>query len=156
MSSFKTFDIAGSGMSAQSVRLNTTASNLANAESVSGDPNKVYKARHPIFEAVRAQLALNNGMNNGLNASKDGNGPAVKVSGIYERRYGTKSLRVLWVVADVARDATRLERIKRWSEAEGGRSLFWFASLDELTPSGILGSSAWQVAGRDGQYALFE
>jgi flagellar basal-body rod protein FlgC len=80
MSSFKTFDIAGSGMSAQSVRLNTTASNLANAESVSGDPSKVYKARHPIFEAVRAQLALNNG----LNASKDGNGPAVKVTGIYE------------------------------------------------------------------------
>src|SRR5688500_358299 len=80
MSSFKTFDIAGSGMSAQSVRLNTTASNLANAESVSGDPGKVYKARHPIFEAVRAQLALNNG----LNASKDGNGPAVKVTGIYE------------------------------------------------------------------------
>ena len=57
MSSFKAFDIAGSGMSAQSVRLNTTASNLANAESVSGDPNRVYKARHPIFEAVRAQLA---------------------------------------------------------------------------------------------------
>ena len=56
MSSFKAFDIAGSGMSAQSVRLNTTASNLANAESVSGDPNRVYKARHPIFEAVRAQL----------------------------------------------------------------------------------------------------
>ena len=44
MSSFKTFDIAGSGMSAQSVRLNTTASNLANADSVSGDPNQVYKA----------------------------------------------------------------------------------------------------------------
>ncbi len=80
MSSFKTFDIAGSGMAAQSVRLNTTASNLANAESVSGDPSKVYKARHPIFEAVRAQLALNSGMN----APKDGNGPAVKVSGIYE------------------------------------------------------------------------
>jgi flagellar basal-body rod protein FlgC len=80
MSSFKTFDIAGSGMAAQSVRLNTTASNLANAESVSGDPSRVYKARHPIFEAVRAQLALNNGMN----ASKDGNGPAVNVTGIYE------------------------------------------------------------------------
>ena len=53
MSSFKAFDIAGSGMAAQSVRLNTTASNLANADSVSGDPAKVYKARHPIFEAVR-------------------------------------------------------------------------------------------------------
>ena len=76
MSSFKTFDIAGSGMAAQSVRLNTTASNLANAESVSGDPNRVYKARHPIFEAVRAQLSANAAMNEA--------NPAVRVSGIYE------------------------------------------------------------------------
>lgn len=60
MSSFKIFDIAGSGMSAQSVRLNTTASNLANADSVSGDPTKVYKAKHPLFEAVRASLGTNN------------------------------------------------------------------------------------------------
>ena len=57
MSSFKIFDIAGSGMSAQSVRLNTTASNLANADSVSGDPNQVYKAKHPLFEAIRAASA---------------------------------------------------------------------------------------------------
>jgi flagellar basal-body rod protein FlgC len=78
MSSFKAFDIAGSGMSAQSVRLNTTASNLANAESVSGDPNQVYKPRHPIFEAVRAQLQAGAlGQDAGANA-------AVKVSGIYE------------------------------------------------------------------------
>jgi flagellar basal-body rod protein FlgC len=52
MSSFKIFDIAGSGMSAQSVRLNTVASNLANADSVSGDPNTVYQARHPVFKAI--------------------------------------------------------------------------------------------------------
>ena len=52
MSSFKIFDIAGSGMSAQSVRLNTVASNLANADSVSGDPNNVYQARHPVFQAI--------------------------------------------------------------------------------------------------------
>ena len=76
MSSFKAFDIAGSGMAAQSVRLNTTASNLANAESVSGDPAKVYKPRHPIFEAVRASMGTN---------PKDANAnAAVKVSGIYE------------------------------------------------------------------------
>jgi flagellar basal-body rod protein FlgC len=74
MSSFKAFDIAGSGMAAQSVRLNTTASNLANAESVSGDQASVYKPRHPIFEAVRASLATR---------PTDAN-PAVKVSGIYE------------------------------------------------------------------------
>ena len=52
MSSFKIFDIAGSGMSAQSVRLNTVASNLANADSVSGTPQGVYRARHPLFQAL--------------------------------------------------------------------------------------------------------
>jgi len=56
MSSFKIFDIVGSGLSAQSVRLNTVASNLANADSVSGDPNTVYKARHPVFQAVQAAV----------------------------------------------------------------------------------------------------
>jgi flagellar basal-body rod protein FlgC len=76
MSSFKAFDIAGSGMAAQSVRLNTTASNLANAESVSGDKASVYKPRHPIFEAVRASLSTQPGAANA--------NPAVKVSGIYE------------------------------------------------------------------------
>lgn len=57
MSSFRIFDIAGSGMAAQSVRLNTVASNLANADSVSGTAEGAYKARHPVFEAVRSQLA---------------------------------------------------------------------------------------------------
>jgi flagellar basal-body rod protein FlgC len=75
MSSFKAFDIAGSGMSAQSVRLNTTASNLANADSVSGTAAGVYKPRHPIFEAVRAQLAAQ--------GNSESN-PAVRVRGIYE------------------------------------------------------------------------
>jgi flagellar basal-body rod protein FlgC len=56
MSSFKVFEIAGSGLSAQSVRLNTVASNLANADSVSGDPSTVYKARHPVFQAVHAAV----------------------------------------------------------------------------------------------------
>ena len=78
MSSFKAFDIAGSGMSAQSVRLNTTASNLANAESVSSTPEGVYKARHPIFEAVRAQLAT------GAHAGEANANAAVRVRGIYE------------------------------------------------------------------------
>jgi flagellar basal-body rod protein FlgC len=49
MSLFQIFDIAGSGMSAQSLRLNTTASNLSNAQSVSSSANETYRARHPIF-----------------------------------------------------------------------------------------------------------
>lgn len=76
MSSFKVFDIAGSGLAAQSVRLNTVASNLANADSVSGDPSTVYKARHPVFQAVHAALgALGQGQ---------ASGSAVRVSGIVE------------------------------------------------------------------------
>ena len=55
MSTFKVFDIAGSALSAQSVRLNTVASNLANANTVSGDKDQVYKARYPVFETVVAQ-----------------------------------------------------------------------------------------------------
>lgn len=52
MSLFKVFDIAGSAMSAQSVRLNTTASNLANAESVGSTEADAYRARHPVFAAM--------------------------------------------------------------------------------------------------------
>tara|TARA_R110002050_G_scaffold9504_1_gene32933 strand:+ start:74041 stop:74454 length:414 start_codon:yes stop_codon:yes gene_type:complete len=52
MSLFNVFDIAGSGMSAQSLRLNTTASNLANADSVSSSVDQVYRTRSPVFSAV--------------------------------------------------------------------------------------------------------
>lgn len=46
------FDIAGSGMTAQSVRLNTTASNLANAQSASSSSDQVYRSRQPVFSAM--------------------------------------------------------------------------------------------------------
>lgn len=49
------FDIAGSGMNAQSLRLNTTASNVANANAASSSSDQVYRARHPVFSAVNKQ-----------------------------------------------------------------------------------------------------
>ncbi len=52
MSLFSVFDVAGSALNAQSIRLNTVASNLANADSVAGDPARAYRARQPVFEAV--------------------------------------------------------------------------------------------------------
>ena len=52
MSLFSVFNIAGSALNAQTIRLNTTASNLANSESVAGDASKVYRARHPVFQAM--------------------------------------------------------------------------------------------------------
>lgn len=52
MSLFNIFGISGSGMSAQSVRLNLTASNLANSESVASRPEDAYRARQPVFQSV--------------------------------------------------------------------------------------------------------
>ncbi|MFT4173894.1 MAG: flagellar basal body rod protein FlgC [Rhodocyclaceae bacterium] len=51
MSMMKVFQIAGSALTAQSVRLNTTASNLANADSVSGPDGQPYRAKEVIFQA---------------------------------------------------------------------------------------------------------
>lgn len=53
MSMLNVFQIAGSALSAQSQRLNTTASNMANAESVVGADGKPYKAKQVVFQAVR-------------------------------------------------------------------------------------------------------
>lgn len=52
MADSSVFDIAGSGMTAQKLRLNTVASNLANADVVSGDPESAYRAKVPVFETV--------------------------------------------------------------------------------------------------------
>lgn len=77
-----------------------------------------------------------------------------KVTGAYSRRFNTESLRVLFVVAPNNRDPRRLERIKLWTEAEGGLSLFWFTSLSELSPTTVFHQPIWQVAGRTGKFSL--
>jgi flagellar basal-body rod protein FlgC len=53
MNIVSTFDVAGSALSAQQLRLNLTASNLANMHDVAGDPAEVYRARHALFRASR-------------------------------------------------------------------------------------------------------
>ena len=50
--SLSVFDIAGRAMSAQMVRLNTTASNLANAGSVANSKATAFRALKPVFETV--------------------------------------------------------------------------------------------------------
>jgi flagellar basal-body rod protein FlgC len=52
MSLLNNFDVAGSAMSAQTLRLNITASNMANADTVSGTAEEAYRAREPIFQAI--------------------------------------------------------------------------------------------------------
>jgi flagellar basal-body rod protein FlgC len=47
---FNVFGIAGSALTAQSVRLNTVSSNLANADSVTSANGQPYRAKQVVFE----------------------------------------------------------------------------------------------------------
>jgi flagellar basal-body rod protein FlgC len=60
MSSFKIFDIAGSGMNAQNLRMNLVASNLANVDAVSSSVDDTYRARQPVFQALLDQANTRN------------------------------------------------------------------------------------------------
>jgi len=82
MSLSSVFHIAGSGMSAQSTRLNTISSNIANAETVSSSVDQTYRARHPVFATV-FQDSLNGGQGS-LFAEHDQAGQGVQVMGIVE------------------------------------------------------------------------
>ncbi len=84
MSLSSVFNIAGSGMSAQSTRLNTISSNIANAETVSSSIDQTYRARHPVFATV-FQDSVNGGVGQGsLFADQDQAGQGVQVMGIIE------------------------------------------------------------------------
>ena len=84
MSLTNVFDIAGSGMNAQSIRLNTTASNIANAESASSSVDETYRARKPWFAVMQKEF---------MSVNKDGEfqqlegetGVGVQVLGIVEK-----------------------------------------------------------------------
>ncbi len=78
MSLFSVFNVAGSALNAETIRLNTTASNLANAESVDGDPSKVYRGRHAVFQTMMDESGM----------SWDGEEPSagVRVLGVVESK----------------------------------------------------------------------
>ncbi len=82
MSLDRIFDIAGSGMNAQSVRLNAVASNIANAETVSSSIDQTYRARHAVFATMfnEQQQALGGS----LFAPDDQAGQGVNVLGVVE------------------------------------------------------------------------
>jgi len=72
MSLFNVMQISSTGMEAENVRLNTTASNIANANSVSSSYDETYRARHPVFATA---------LQDAMHQSK---GAGVQVKGIVE------------------------------------------------------------------------
>ncbi|MBC3955129.1 flagellar basal-body rod protein FlgC [Pseudomonas asturiensis] len=81
MSLANVFNIAGSAMSAQTTRLNTTASNIANAETVSSSMDQTYRARHPVFATVMQNQQSTGGS---LFQDQGEAGQGVQVNGIIE------------------------------------------------------------------------
>ncbi len=76
MSLMQVFDVAGSALNAQSIRLNVVASNLANADSVATTPAQAYRARHPVFRTA---------LTNALSGAQDSRASAgVRVLGIWQ------------------------------------------------------------------------
>ena len=73
MGLFSVLDVAGTALTAQSVRLNTVASNLANARTVSSTAKGTYRSRQPVFAAE-------------LRRGNQQMGVGVKVLGIYEKQ----------------------------------------------------------------------
>ncbi len=74
MSLFSVMNIAGSALTAQTMRLNVTASNLANADSAASSLEKTYRARHPVFQAQALDAWNDQGASNA----------GVRVAGVIE------------------------------------------------------------------------
>jgi flagellar basal-body rod protein FlgC len=85
MSLTSVLDIAGSGMNAQSIRLNTTASNIANAESASSSVDETYRARKPWFAVLEKEQSNINSQDEAFMQSAEGSGAGVQVMGIVEK-----------------------------------------------------------------------
>lgn len=62
MSLFNIFKVAGSAMSAQGQRLNTVASNIANADSVAASDGQPYRPKHVVFAAVATPFQTASGV----------------------------------------------------------------------------------------------
>ncbi len=80
MSLLSIFDVSGSAMSAETVRLNTTASNLANAQSVTSNFADTYRARHPVF----ATQGVAGGEGDAGSLDENDQGRGVQVLGIVQ------------------------------------------------------------------------
>jgi flagellar basal-body rod protein FlgC len=85
MSMMRIFDVAGSAISAQSQRLNTVASNLANVDTVAGPDGQAYKARQVVFQTLMLGAS-------GPVAAADGSA-GVRVSTITESQVAGRRVR---------------------------------------------------------------
>lgn len=73
-------------------------------------------------------------------------------SGAYQRRFETRSLRVLTVTTGAVR-ALNLQRV---TEEADGKQRYWFSTLDQISPQTVLSAPIWQVATKSESQPLIE
>lgn len=77
-------------------------------------------------------------------------------SGAFVAHLPGPSPRVLFIVAAGVNSPARVERLIRWCEAEGGRSLFWFSEHAEIVRADIVREPLWAVAGNSVRQPLLD
>lgn len=99
MSLFRVMDIAGSALGAQTIRMNTTASNMANANSASSSIDQTYKARHPVFSQLVADFSVDEDPSVGVKVDGivESNAPA-QVDGASGQEAGYSLSLIIWFV----------------------------------------------------------
>ena len=102
MSLFRVFDVAGSALTAQSHRLNATASNLANADSVASSNGEPYRARHVMFTAA---------------ATGTEGATGVQVAGAGRSPEEANDPRIETEASEIARDCISRSRVMRQAPA---------------------------------------
>ncbi len=70
MSLFNAIDVAATSLEAQSVRLNTISSNLANANTISSSADSVYRPHYPVFETIYNEMTADGGLSAGVRVSE--------------------------------------------------------------------------------------
>lgn len=73
-------------------------------------------------------------------------------SGAYQRRFQTRSLRVLTVTTSSA----RLENLKRVTEEAGGKLRYWFSTLDQMCGKEMLTAPIWELATQNNRQPLVD
>lgn len=71
-------------------------------------------------------------------------------SGQYEKRYGTRSLRVLTVTSG----PKRLANLKEAAEKVNGGRVFWFTQYEDISSQTVLTTAIWKVAGMQNSMSI--
>jgi hypothetical protein len=71
-------------------------------------------------------------------------------SGAYQERYKTQNMRILTVTTS----QKRLAHLKRVTDEAGGKSRFWFTTMEKISRATVLKAPIWHMAGREGLYSF--